>query len=223
MIHVVFHLFYGSSSGSATVTTTGAGAGSPNLFGQSSDFVPKPDFLAGLRNIMRTAHRYEITMLSLPFLMMPASFESQLVAISEPTPPTRHHRPGSQYGSPSLSAISTGASGAVSTLSSPSVSTLASFSTGPNQQQPQVSYQITDQTRRDLQKRTETTLRHLKSYLMENARQVKQVGNQGSEAEKFRASQGGDVMVVQFLLPKGTSDEMFRSFRGILVNVFGGV
>ncbi|KAK5821661.1 hypothetical protein F5H01DRAFT_274690 [Linnemannia elongata] len=133
----------------------------------ASSFVPKPDFLSGLRNIMRTAHRHEITMLSLPFLMMPSSFESQL--------------------------------------------------------RPQVNYHITDQTRRDLQKRTETILRHLKSYLMENARQVKQVGNQGSEAEKFRASQGGDVMVVQFLLPKGTSDEMFRSFRGILVNVFGGV
>ncbi|KAG0291645.1 hypothetical protein BGZ96_004997 [Linnemannia gamsii] len=221
MIHVVFHLFYGSSSGSAATTTTGTGAGLPNLFSQSSDFVPKPDFLAGLRNIMRTAHRYEITMLSLPFLMMPTSFENQLVAASEPTPPTRHHRSGSQYGSPSLSAISTGASGAGSTISPPSVSSLASFSSGPNQQQPQVSYHISDQTRRDLQKRTETTLRHLKSYLMENARQVKQVGNQGSEAEKFRASQGGDVMVVQFLLPKGTSDEMFRSFRGTLVNVFG--
>ncbi|KAG0070447.1 hypothetical protein BGZ89_000690 [Linnemannia elongata] len=222
MIHVVFHLFYGSASDSAAAETEGTGAGS-NLFSQASSFVPKPDFLSGLRNIMRTAHRHEITMLSLPFLMMPSSFESQLVAVSEPTPPTRHHRPGSQYGSPSLSAISTGASGAGSAASSPSVSSLASFNTGPNQQRPQVNYHITDQTRRDLQKRTETILRHLKSYLMENARQVKQVGNQGSEAEKFRASQGGDVMVVQFLLPKGTSDEMFRSFRGILVNVFGGV
>ncbi|KAF9299068.1 hypothetical protein BGZ88_001693 [Linnemannia elongata] len=223
MIHVVFHLFYGSASDSTAAETEGTGAGSPNLFSQASGFVPKPDFLSGLRNIMRTAHRHEITMLSLPFLMMPPSFESQLVAVSEPTPPTRHHRPGSQYGSPSLSAISTGASGAGSAASSPSVSSLASFNTGPNQQRPQVNYHITDQTRRDLQKRTETILRHLKSYLMENARQVKQVGNQGSEAEKFRASQGGDVMVVQFLLPKGTSDEMFRSFRGILVNVFGGV
>ncbi|KAF9542604.1 hypothetical protein EC957_001811 [Mortierella hygrophila] len=223
MIHVVFHLFYGSASDSITAETAGTRAGSPNLFNQSSDFVPKPDFLAGLRNILRTAHRHEITMLSLPFLMMPTLFESQLVAASEATPSTRHHRPGSQYGSPSLSAISTGASGVGSAVSSPSMSSLASFNAGPNQQRPQINYHITDQTRRDLQKRTETTLRHLKSYLMENARQVKQVGNQGSEAEKFRASQGGDVMVVQFLLPKGTSDEMFRSFRGILVNVFGGV
>ncbi|KAF9152000.1 hypothetical protein BG015_005938 [Linnemannia schmuckeri] len=223
MIHVVFHLFYGSASNPTAEGAAGVGAGSPNLYSQSSDFVPKLDFLAGLRNIMRTAHRHEITMLSLPFLMMPTSFENQLVAASEPTLPTRHHRPGSQYGSPSLSAISTGASGAGSTASSPSVSSLSSFNAGPNQQQPQVNYNITDQTRRDLQKRTETILRHLKSYLMENARQVKQVGNQGSEAEKFRASQGGDVMLVQFLLPKGTSDEMFRSFRGILVNVFGVV
>ncbi|KAF9341302.1 hypothetical protein BGZ91_009722 [Linnemannia elongata] len=207
MIHVVFHLFYGSASDSTAAETEELELDHPTC----------------LRNIMRTAHRHEITMLSLPFLMMPSSFESQLVAVSEPTPPTRHHRPGSQYGSPSLSAISTGASGAGSVASSPSVSSLASFNTGPNQQRPQVNYHITDQTRRDLQKRTETILRHLKSYLMENARQVKQVGNQGSEAEKFRASQGGDVMVVQFLLPKGTSDEMFRSFRGILVNVFGGV
>lgn len=76
--------------------------------------------------------------------------------------------------------------------------------------------------RKDLQRRAETLLRHLKSYMMENARQVKQVGNQGSEAEKFRASQGGDVKVLQFMLPKGTSDEMFRSFRVMLVNIFGG-
>ncbi|KAG0271837.1 hypothetical protein BGZ95_000304, partial [Linnemannia exigua] len=215
MIHVVFHLFYGtlsSPSDPATVGTAGTGTGSPNLFGQSSDFVPKPDFLSGLRNIMRTAHRHEITMLSLPFLMMPATFENQLVVIPESIPQTRHHRSGSQYGSPSLSALSTGAAGVGTAASSPSASSLSSFNAGTQQQQQQsqINYYITDQTRRDLQKRTETILRHLKSYLMENARQVKQVGNQGSEAEKFRASQGGDVMVVQFLLPKGTSDEMFR-------------
>ncbi|KAF9087830.1 hypothetical protein BGX23_007840 [Mortierella sp. AD031] len=224
MIHVVFHLFYGTPANSTDPSATGSNGGSPNLFTQPSDFVPKPDFLAGLRNIMRTAHRHEITMLSLPFLMMPTSFENQAVVVPEPTPSTRHHRSGSQYGSPSLPAISTGAGGAGSAASSPSVSSLSSFNAGSLQQQqlPQVNYYITDQTRRDLQRRTETILRHLKSYLMENARQVKQVGNQGSEAEKFRASQGGDVMVVQFLLPKGTSDEMFRSFRVLLVNVFGG-
>ncbi|KAF9134512.1 hypothetical protein BGW39_006777 [Mortierella sp. 14UC] len=231
MIHVVFHLFYGapsSISDPSTAGNAGTGNGSPNLFNQSSDFVPKPNFLAGLRNIMRTAHRHEITMLSLPFLMMPTTFENQLVVVPELTPPTRHHRSGSQYGSPSLSAISTGAAGAGTVAPSPSVSSLSSFNAGTQHQQQQqqqlhINYHITDQTRRDLQKRTETILRHLKSYLMENARQVKQVGNQGSEAEKFRASQGGDVMVVQFLLPKGTSDEMFRSFRVLLVHVFGGV
>ncbi|KAK3845411.1 MAG: hypothetical protein J3R72DRAFT_29358 [Linnemannia gamsii] len=229
MIHVVFHLFYGTPSSRSDPSTAGTvetGTGSPNLFSQSSDFVPKPDFLSGLRNIMRTAHRHEITMLSLPFLMMPETFESQFVVVPEPTPPpTRHHRAGSQYGSPALSAISTGAAGVGTAASSPSVSSLSSLNTGTQQQQQQsqINYYITDQTRRDLQKRTETILRHLKSYLMENARQVKQVGNQGSEAEKFRASQGGDVMVVQFLLPKGTSDEMFRSFRVHLVHVFGGV
>ncbi|KAF9904699.1 hypothetical protein EC991_002398 [Linnemannia zychae] len=228
MIHVVFHLFYGtpsSPSDPSAAGNAGTGVGTPNSFNQSSDFIPKPDFLAGLRNIMRTAHRHEITMLSLPFLMMPTIFESQLVVVPEPTLPPRHHRSGSQYGSPSLSAISTGAAGAGTATSSPSVSSLSSFNVGAQyqQQQPQINYIITDQTRRDLQKRTETILRHLKSYLMENARQVKQVGNQGTEAEKFRASQGGDVMVVQFLLPKGTSDEMFRAFRVLLLNVFGGV
>ncbi|KAF9918370.1 hypothetical protein FBU30_000235 [Linnemannia zychae] len=216
MIHVVFHLFYGNAT---DVSTAGS---ETNLFNQASDFVLKPSFLTGLRNIMRTAHRHDITMLSLPFLMMPAAFEDQLVLTSEPTLlPSKLHRPISQYGSPSLSSLSTGASGGGTTASSPPVSSLSSFNSGAPL--PQINYTITDQTRRDLQKRTETILRHLKSYLMENARQVKQVGNQGSEAEKFRASQGGDVMVVQFLLPKGTSDEMFRIFRTLLLSVFGGV
>ena len=202
MIHVVFHLFYGQ--GSSTPTESGTESG-PS-FNQSSDFIPRPEFLTGLRNIMRAAHRYDITMLSLPFLMMPEAFESQLGS-------TPHHGPSSRnlYGSPTMSAVST---------SSPSVSSLSSFSTSGGG--PSLSSQPSDQTRKDLHRRAETLLRHLKSYLMDNARQVKQVGNQGSEAEKFRASQGGDVKVVQFLLPRGTSDEMFRNYRALLTHVFGG-
>lgn len=208
MIHVVFHLFYGQ--GSSTSTENGADSG-PS-FNQSSDFVPKPEFLTGLRNIMRAAHRYDITMLSLPFLMMPEAFESQLGS-------TPHHGPSSRnvYGSPTMSAVSTLSN------SSPSVSSLSSFSTTGVAGGPSSTFQPSDQTRKDLQRRAETLLRQMKSFLMDNARQVKQVGNQGSEAEKFRASQGGDVKVVQFLLPRGTSDEMFRNYRALLTHVFGGV
>ncbi|KAI8599485.1 hypothetical protein EDD21DRAFT_159155 [Dissophora ornata] len=230
MIHVVFHLFYGQQRHNSNDPTAPL-THQPPMFSQPNDFVPKPDFLAGLRNIIRTAHRYEITMLSLPFLMMPTAFEYQLIAsvameagsyIGGSSSLPRHNRHGSQYGSPSLSGVST-----TSAASSPSGSSMSSFSTTMTSNSTVVNnnggpvYYITDQTRRDLQRRSETLLRHLKSFLMDNARQVKQVGNQGSEAEKFRASQGGDVKVVQFLLPKGTSDEMFRAFRVLLVNVFG--
>ncbi|KAK3810765.1 MAG: hypothetical protein J3Q66DRAFT_443072 [Benniella sp.] len=223
MIHVVFHLFYGQQPPQHHIPD-GPSASAPTaplhqlpMFSQPNDFAPKQDFLAGLRNIIKTAHRYEITMLSLPFLMMPAAFEHQLVAplITETAGLSRHPRRSSHYGSPALSAAST-----ASTASSPSAS-----STGANNGMGNAGpvYYITDQTRRDLHRRAESLLRHLKSFLMDSARQVKQVGNQGNEAEKFRASQGGDVKVVQFLLPKGTSDDMFRAFRALLVNVFGGV
>ncbi|KAG0333953.1 hypothetical protein BG004_000620 [Podila humilis] len=207
MIHVVFHLFYG-----------------PSMFSQQSDFPPKPNFLAGLRSIIRTAHRYEITMLSIPFLMLPLSLENQLMAASlQP-----QHFPGSRhsgvYGSSSsltlgttYSAESSLPSNAVSSTPTGNNSIMAGMSPPP---QPQPI--LTDQMRKDLHKRAESLLRHLKSYMMETARQVKQVGNHSSEAEKFRASQGGDVKVLQFMLPKGTSDEMFRSYRVMLVNIFGG-
>ncbi|KAI1312243.1 hypothetical protein EDD11_003043 [Mortierella claussenii] len=240
MIHVVFHLFYGqstlqypSSSGDSSSSAMPAPpTHQPTMFSQSSDFVPKPDFLAGLRNIIKTAHRYEITMLSLPFLMMPAAFENQLVASMAVDPPSgsassRHHRQGSNYGSSALSTVST-TSAAPSTSSSSSSSFMsasamsAASATASHSNGSAVHYYITDQTYRDLQRRSEALLRHLKSFLMDSARQVKQVGNQGSEAEKFRASQGGDVKVVQFLLPRGTNDDMFRAFRLLLVNVFGG-
>ncbi|KAG0036446.1 hypothetical protein BGZ82_004186 [Podila clonocystis] len=202
MIHVVFHLFY-----------------SPSTFSQQSDFPPKPNFLSGLRSIIRTAHRYEITMLSIPFLMLPPSFENQIMAASQIQPSSgSSSRHSGIYGSPSNSNLN----GSYSAASSPSVSSLASSASSPSIQHSSVGQPLTDQMRKDLQKRAETLLRHLKSYMMENARQVKQVGNQGSEAEKFRASQGGDVKVLQFMLPKGTSDEMFRSFRVMLVNIFGG-
>ncbi|KAG0095487.1 hypothetical protein BGZ93_005827 [Podila epicladia] len=202
MIHVVFHLFY-----------------SPSMFSQQSDFPPKPNFLSGLRSIIRTAHRYEITMLSIPFLMLPPSFENQIMVASQTqSSSSSSSRHSGIYGSPSSSSLN----GSYSAASSPSVSSLASFASSPSTQHPSVGQPLTDQMRKDLQKRAETLLRHLKSYMMENARQVKQVGNQGSEAEKFRASQGGDVKVLQFMLPKGTSDEMFRSFRVMLVNIFGG-
>ncbi|KAF9576433.1 hypothetical protein EC968_008728 [Mortierella alpina] len=237
MIHVVFHLFYGHSVSQADKSP-------PALFSQSSDFSPKPDFLAGLRNIVMTAHRYEITVLSLPFLMMPQSFENQMMMMDNPSP-LRHNRHGSQqshYRSSSLSAVPSANSnihgqGSVgsSAVSSPSASSMASFSTSASSHSMMANhngnghgsiagntYYISDQTRRDLQRRADSLLRHLKAFLVENARQVKQVGNQGSEAEKFRASQGGDVKVVQFLLPKGTSDEMFRSFRLLLTSIFGG-
>jgi len=222
MIHVVFHLFYGQQSpqhhtSDGPAPTPTAPLHQLPMFSQPNDFAPKQDFLAGLRNIIKTAHRYEITMLSLPFLMMPAAFEHQLVTplITETAGLSRHPRRSSHYGSPALSAAST-----ASTASSPSAS-----STGANNGMGNAGpvYYITDQTRRDLHRRAESLLRHLKSFLMDSARQVKQVGNQGNEAEKFRASQGGDVKVVQFLLPKGTSDDMFRAFRALLVNVFGGV
>ncbi|KAF8982315.1 hypothetical protein BGZ46_001484 [Entomortierella lignicola] len=229
MIHVVFHLFYGQQSPSS-----GEDPSVPQtsyqlpIFTQPSDFVPKPDFLGGLKNIIRTAHRYEITMLSLPFLMMPMAFEDQLVASMSPDPnaasSSRPNRHSSLYNSPSLSGVSSNSAGSppsISSVSSPPMvgSSNGQFNNGSNSG---TVYYITDQTRRDLQRRSETLLRHLKSYLMDNARQQKQVGNQGTEAEKFRASQGGDVKVIQFLLPKGTSDEMFRTFRVLLVNVFGG-
>ncbi|KAG0030780.1 hypothetical protein BGZ81_002192 [Podila clonocystis] len=202
MIHVVFHLFY-----------------SPSTFTEQSDFPPKPNFLSGLRSIIRTAHRYEITMLSIPFLMLPPSFENQIMAASQIQPSSgSSSRHSGIYGSPSNSNLN----GSYSAASSPSASSLASFASSPSIQHSSVGQPLTDQMRKDLQKRAETLLRHLKSYMMENARQVKQVGNQGSEAEKFRASQGGDVKVLQFMLPKGTSDEMFRSFRVMLVNIFGG-
>ncbi|KAF9309047.1 hypothetical protein BG003_010279 [Podila horticola] len=202
MIHVVFHLFY-----------------SPSTFSQQSDFPPKPNFLSGLRSIIRTAHRYEITMLSIPFLMLPPSFENQIMAASQIQPASGSSSKHSGiYGSPSNSNLN----GSYSATSSPSVSSLASFASSPSTQHSTIGQPLTDQMRKDLQRRAETLLRHLKSYMMENARQVKQVGNQGSEAEKFRASQGGDVKVLQFMLPKGTSDEMFRSFRVMLVNIFGG-
>ncbi|KAF9996146.1 hypothetical protein BGZ65_008248 [Modicella reniformis] len=208
------------------------------MFSQTNDFVPKPDFLAGLRNIIRTAHRYEITMLSLPFLMMPATFEHQLVASSIMMEATsgglsRHPRRSSHYGSSSMSSAAASAMSASSQSASSSMSSVSAANNNNSNNNNNTTlnngsgnagpvYYITDQTRRDLHRRAESLLRHLKSFLMDNARQVKQVGNQGSEAEKFRASQGGDVKVVQFLLPKGTSDEMFRAFRGLLVNVFGG-
>ncbi|KAG9327109.1 hypothetical protein KVV02_008739 [Mortierella alpina] len=243
MIHVVFHLFYGQS-------VSPDDRSPPALFSQSSDFSPKPDFLAGLRNIIMTAHRYEITMLSLPFLMMPQSFENQMMMM-DTSSQSRHIRHGSQqshYRSSSLSAVPSANSnlngqGSVgsSAVSSPSASSMASFSTSASSHSMMANnningnsgngngnvsagnmYYISDQTRRDLQRRADSLLRHLKAFLVENARQVKQVGNQGSEAEKFRASQGGDVKVVQFLLPKGTSDEMFRSFRLLLTSIFGG-
>ncbi|KAF9359535.1 hypothetical protein BGX26_012083 [Mortierella sp. AD094] len=227
MIHVVFHLFYGQQPPSSGEDPSAPPpAHQLPMFSQSNDFVPKPDFLSGLKNIIRTAHRYEITMLSLPFLMMPAAFEDQLVismspeAIAGASSSSRHSR----HGSHSLSAASsnfTGSPPSTSSVTSPPMAGASNsqFNNGINNN---TVYYITDQTRRDLQRRSETLLRHLKSYLMDNARQLKQVGNQGSEAEKFRASQGGDVKVVQFLLPKGTSDDMFRTFRVLLVNVFGG-
>lgn len=237
MIHVVFHLFYGqqplhhhNNPDDPTAPAPATPTHQLPMFSQTNDFVPKPDFLSGLRNIIRTAHRYEITMLSIPFLMMPAAFEQQLVASSiiETTGSTRYPRRSSHhYGSSSLSSGST-----TSTVNSPSASSVSSFSASSTTNNSSVHhgsmgnagpvYYITDQTRRDLHRRAESLLRHLKSFLMDNARQVKQVGNQGNEAEKFRASQGGDVKVVQFLLPKGTNDEMFRAFRALLVNVFGG-
>ncbi|KAF9195245.1 hypothetical protein BGZ50_004883 [Haplosporangium sp. Z 11] len=202
MIHVVFHLFYGQPVSQTDDTLPSMQL---NMFNQPIEIVPKPDFLAGLRNIIRTANRYEITTLSLPFLMMPPPLENQMVApIDRSGTPSRHHRHSS------LSAASSAGSGS-SAASSPMSSSLSSFSTP-----------LSDQTRRDLQRRADSLLRHLKSFLMENARQVKQVGNQNNEAEKFRASQGGDVKVVQFLLPKGTGDEMFRAFRLVLLSVFGG-
>ncbi|GJJ72322.1 hypothetical protein EMPS_04679 [Entomortierella parvispora] len=213
MIHVVFHLFYGQASS----TPTENGAESGPSFSQSSDFVPKPEFLTGLRNILRAAHRYDITMLSLPFLMMPEAFESQFGTVA----PHRGASTGGigNNGAPSRNMYGSPPMSTVSTTSSPSASSTSSFSTigGPG-----FSSQPSDQIRKDLHRRAETLLRHLKSYLMDNARQVKQVGNQGSEAEKFRASQGGDVKVVQFLLPRGTSDEMFRNYRALLTHVFGG-
>ncbi|KAG0207610.1 hypothetical protein BGX28_001201 [Mortierella sp. GBA30] len=235
MIHVVFHLFYGQTAS----TTSERAPPPPALFSQSNDFAPKPDFLAGLRNIVRTAHRYEITMLSLPFLMMPPSFENQIMASTSATDSTtsssRHQRHGSQshsqsqthYRSSSLSAASVPnhGHGSGSLSSSPSASSLSSFSNSAamnNNINGGSVYYISEQTRRDLQRRADSLLRHLKAFLVENARQVKQVGNQGNEAEKFRASQGGDVKVVQFLLPKGTSDEMFRNFRVLLTSIFGG-
>ncbi|KAF9418172.1 hypothetical protein BGZ94_009774 [Podila epigama] len=215
MIHVVFHIFY-----------------NPTTYSQSSDFPPKAGFLAGLRSILRTAHRYEITMLSLPFLMLPAFFENQIMAAAfrAQTGISATSRHSGIYGAPSDASVSN----AYVNASSPSASPLSSFpggtvaaspltsssqlvSTGMTDLQP-----FTDQMRKDLLRRTETLLRHLKSYMMENARQVKQIGSQGSEAEKFRASQGGDVKVFQFMLPRGTSDEMFRTYRVLLVNVFGG-
>ncbi|CAO3563295.1 unnamed protein product [Mortierella alpina] len=248
MIHVVFHLFYGQPASSDDKSPP-----APAPFSQTSDFSPKPDFLAGLRNIIMTAHRYEITVLSLPFLMMPPSFENQMMLV-DTSSPSRHIRHGSQqqshYRSSSLSAVPSvnnhhmNGQGSVgsSAVSSPSASSLASFSTSTSSHSTMTNntntsnnngsgngsapgsnmYYISDQTRRDLQRRADSLLRHLKAFLVENARQVKQVGNQGSEAEKFRASQGGDVKVVQFLLPKGTSDEMFRSFRLLLTSIFGG-
>ncbi|KAF9965422.1 hypothetical protein BGZ70_004886 [Mortierella alpina] len=239
MIHVVFHLFYGQP------VSPDDKSAAPAMFSQSSDFSPKPDFLAGLRNIIMTSHRYEITVLSLPFLMMPPLFENQMM-MADTSSPSRHIRHGSQqshYRSSSLSAVPSAnnqhinGQGSVgsSAVSSPSASSMASFSTSASSHSMMANnngtgngsaagpmYYISDQTRRDLQRRADSLLRHLKAFLVENARQVKQVGNQGSEAEKFRASQGGDVKVVQFLLPKGTSDEMFRSFRLLLTSIFGG-
>lgn len=230
MIHVVFHLFYGLPQPSQhNSDDPSAPAPAPvthqlPMFSQPNDFAPKQDFLAGLRNIIRTAHRYEITMLSLPFLMMPAAFEQQLVASSTletaGSGSSRHPRRSSQhYGSSSQSVVST--------ASSPTASSISSLSTGSNSGTKHGGnagpvYYITDQTNRHLHRRAESLLRNLKAFLMDNARQVKQVGNQGSEAEKFRASQGGDVKVVQFMLPKGTNDEMFRAFRALLTHVFGG-
>ncbi|KAF9437009.1 hypothetical protein BGZ76_002279 [Entomortierella beljakovae] len=232
MIHVVFHLFYGQYSPTSPPTTTssssanGSGNSSPPthqpaMFSQSSEFTPKADFLAGLKNIVRTSHRYEITMLSLPFLMMPVTFETQLVASvsfesnasssSSSATASRHIRHSS-------STVPTSTSGGPF-ASSPPISKAHHGQNSSNDNN--TVYSFTDQTRRDLQRRSEILLRNLKSYLMDNARQLKQVGNQGSDAEKFRASQGGDVMVVQFMLPKGTNDDMFRTFRSLLVNIFG--
>ncbi|KAF9917156.1 hypothetical protein BX616_001797 [Lobosporangium transversale] len=228
MVHVVFHLFYGQTpktnpSGDSS-TPQAPLTHQPIMFSQSADFVPKPNFLTGLRNIIRIAHRYEITMLSIPFLMMPSGFESQLVAsmTHETTisSSSRHQRHGSNYGSSSLSTVPT--TSLASSSSFTRVSNNVIDNSHFNNNGGGVVYYITDQTRRDLHRRSELLLRHLKSFLMDSARQVKQVGNQGSEAEKFRASQGGDIKVIQFLLPKGTNDEMFRAFRSLLVNVFGG-
>ncbi|KAF9402491.1 hypothetical protein BGX21_009934 [Mortierella sp. AD011] len=214
MIHVVFHLFYGQlPPGSGEDPSAPPPPHQLPMFSQSNDFVPKPDFLAGLKNIIRTAHRYEITMLSLPFLMMPAAFEDQLVISMSPEASSfsRLNRRGSH-------SLSTGSPPSISSVTSSPMAN-GQFNNGMNNN---TVYYITEQTRRDLLRRSETLLRHLKSFLMDNARQLKQVGNQGSEAEKFRASQGGDVKVIQFLLPKGTSDDMFRTFRVLLVNIFGG-
>ncbi|KAF9114988.1 hypothetical protein BGX27_009316 [Mortierella sp. AM989] len=220
MIHVVFHLFYGQQLPRSEDPSAPPPGHQPSMFSQSNDFVPKPDFLSGLKNIIRTAHRYEITMLSLPFLMMPTAFENQLVVSMSPETTAASSSSTSRHNRHS-SLSSAGSSPLISSMSSPSMAGTSNILANNGSSNGTVYY-ITDQTRRDLQRRSETLLRHLKSYLLDNARQLKQVGNQGSEAEKFRVSQGGDVKVIQFLLPKGTSDDMFRTFRVLLVNVFGG-
>ncbi|KAG0260500.1 hypothetical protein BG011_001869 [Mortierella polycephala] len=116
MIHVVFHLFYGQP---VSQMEDSLAPMQPNMFNQPGEFVPKPDFLAGLRNIIRTANRYEITTFSLPFLMMPPSFENQMVApVDRLATPTRHHRHSS------LSAASNAGSGS-SAASSPLSSSLS--------------------------------------------------------------------------------------------------
>ncbi|KAF9977473.1 hypothetical protein BGZ73_005860 [Actinomortierella ambigua] len=208
MIHVVFHLFYGDNFAPGTQA--------PALQ-EFQHFIPKQDLLTGIRSILKTAHRYDITMLSLPFLMLPTLFEYPSAG---PPPtvryhsPNQHHRTLSTPGSPSAHSLS---------ASSPTASLSRSGSAAGQQNMTQQQQsQLTEQSyRREFHRRAEVLMRHIKSCMMENAREMKQVGSQGAEAEMFRVSQGGDVKVLQFLLPKSTSEEMFHSYRNLLTNVFG--
>ncbi|KAG0234502.1 hypothetical protein BGW42_006583 [Actinomortierella wolfii] len=217
MIHVVFHLFYGDNY------PTGSQAPALQEF---QHFIPKQDLLAGIRSILRTAHRYDITMLSLPFLMLPTLFEYP----SAGPPPTvryhspiQHHRSLSTPGSPS--AHSPSPSPAPQSPSRSSSISGHQYQQHQQQHQQQLQLQqsqLTEQSyRKEFYRRAEILMRHIKSCLIENARELKQVGSQGAEAEMFRVSQGGDVKVLQFLLPKTTSEEMFHSYRNLLTSVFG--
>ncbi|KAG0270233.1 hypothetical protein DFQ27_009611 [Actinomortierella ambigua] len=223
MIHVVFHLFYGDNFAPGTQT--------PALQ-EFQHFIPKQDLLMGIRSILKMAHRYDITMLSLPFLMLPALFEYPSVGppatVRYRSPSNQqHHRTLSTPGSPSVhsplpSSPVASPSRPSSVAGHQSLQQQSQQHLQQQQQQQQQQSQLTEQSyRREFHRRAEVLMRHIKSCLMDNARELKQVGNQGAEAEMFRVSQGGDVKVLQFLLPKSTSEEMFNSYRNLLSNVFG--